>query len=778
MITATANDGSGKYTQCQVTVKQHVTSISLNKNNAILYTGERLALTASLMPEDANDKTFTWSTSNASVASVNSSGTVTALKAGSVVIRATANDGSGVFAECTVTVKQYATGIALSVNSLTIYSGVTAGLTAAVQPADASDKTVTWSTSDGTVATVNSSGAVKALKAGSAVITATANDGSGVYAQCQVTVKQYVTSISLSRNSTVLYTGETVALAATVMPEDASDKTVTWSTSNASVASVNLSGAVTALKAGTAVIQASANDGSGKYDSCTVTVKQRATGITLSAVNITLYLDKTADLAANVIPVDTSDKSVTWTSSNGLIAAVDANGRVSGLKVGSASVTAKANDGSGLSAVCNVTVIQQYATGITLNASSITLNIGNSAGLIASVMPEDAYDKTVQWSSSNTAVATVDSIGRVSAAGPGTALITATATDGSEAMASCLVTVLVPVTGITLNHTNITIAVGQTVSVVTASILPENASNMLLKWTSDNPSLASVNAIGHITGVNVGATYITAESQDGSAIKAAVTVNVVAANKGVTGIKLKKSSAAIDEGKTISLSAKLTPQSAKSKTISWSSSNPSVASVDGKGKVSALTPGEAVITATASSGISAQCTVTVKSLAVSQVNLSKTYLEVDEGKRTSLKASVLPKKARFKAVAWSTSDPSIATVSATGKIATFKPGTVQITATAHNGVSASCTLLVRSLAVTSIRINKATVDLRIGRTATLRAYILPTKTRYKTITWVSSNPAIATVTSRGKIKAIMPGYVIISAISHNGIEASCIVNVQ
>lgn len=157
--------------------------------------------------------------------------------------------------------------------------------------------------------------------------------------------------------------------------------------------------------------------------------------------------------------------------------------------------------------------------------------------------------------------------------------------------------------------------------------------------------------------------------------------------------------------------------------------------------------------------------------------MNKGYLEVDEGKTASLRASVLPRNARFKSVSWSSSDPSIATVSQKGKITTYRPGTVQIIATAHNGVAGTCTLVVRSLAVTSISLNKAALSLKLGRTFTLKAKLLPKNTPYKTVAWISSNPAVATVTSGGKVMAVGSGTATITAISHNGIAASCNVTV-
>jgi uncharacterized protein YjdB len=325
---------------------------------------------------------------------------------------------------------------------------------------------------------------------------------------------------------------------------------------------------------------------------------------------------------------------------------------------------------------------------------------------------------------------------------------------------------------IAISHASLTLSVGQGVGVLSASVLPAE-SNTAVTWLSMNNAVATVSASGYVVGTGIGSTVIRARTVNG--LYKDCTISVVKSGKGVTGISLSKSSAAIDEGKTLKLSIRLKPSSPANKTVVWSSSNPSVAWVNNKGTVYCSAPGTAVITATASSGIIAQCTVTVRSLAVSQVILKKSYLEVDEGKSTSLTASVLPKNARIKTVAWTSSDPSVAAVSPRGKITTYKPGTVQITATAHNGVSASCTLKVRSLAVTAITLNKTVLTLRPRKTYTLKAALMPRNARYKAVTWVSSDPNIATVSAKGTVRAVGSGTAVITAIAHNGLSASCTV---
>ena len=265
-ITATAD---GKSATCTVTVKKKViavTGITLNPTSVTITVGETATLTATVSPADATDKTVTWSSSDAKIATVKD-GTVTAVAAGTTKITATAG---GKTATCEVTVKAKevpVTGITLDPTSVSIEEGQTATLTATVSPADATDKTVTWTSSDTKVATVRD-GTVTAIAVGTATITAKAGDKT---ATCQVTVKAVefpVTNINIIQTSISIEVGDTFMLTAIVTPSNATDKTITWSSSNESVATVK-DGKVTAVAVGTATITAKAGD---KSDTCEVTV--------------------------------------------------------------------------------------------------------------------------------------------------------------------------------------------------------------------------------------------------------------------------------------------------------------------------------------------------------------------------------------------------------------------------------------------------------------------------------------------------------------------------
>ena len=252
--------------------KKKVENISLNHHELTMSVGKTAALSATVLPEDAYDRSFTWKSGNPGVAAVNNNGKVTAAAKGTAVIKAAANDGSGVFAECKITVRQPVTSLTLNKTSLTVNTGATATLTATVGPSNANNKNVKWTTSNKSVATVTSDGKVKAIKKGTATITATARDGSGKKATCKVAVIRMVTKIMLKAPKRQLKIKDTEKIIVTVSPGNAYDKRVEWTTSDKKIATVDANGLVRGIKAGTVTITATAKDGSGTKASCTILV--------------------------------------------------------------------------------------------------------------------------------------------------------------------------------------------------------------------------------------------------------------------------------------------------------------------------------------------------------------------------------------------------------------------------------------------------------------------------------------------------------------------------
>ena len=239
-----------------------VTDVTLNVSSLELTEGEEYILMATVNPENAANKTVIWVSSDESVATVKD-GKVTAVKTGTTTITVTTDDG-GKTAACEVTVKTnffHVESVSLDKTSLELTEGDETVLTAMVTPENATNKNVTWTSSDESVATVKD-GKVTAVKAGAAMITITTEDG-GKTASCEVTVIAKViipiTGLWLNKVAVELKVGETVTLIADVMPENATNKNVAWSSSNEDVASVD-KGEVKAIKAGMAIITASIDE--------------------------------------------------------------------------------------------------------------------------------------------------------------------------------------------------------------------------------------------------------------------------------------------------------------------------------------------------------------------------------------------------------------------------------------------------------------------------------------------------------------------------------------
>ena len=560
-----------------------VSSVSLNTATIEMVEGETFSLVATVLPKDAEYDGVTWASSNASVASVNS-GTVTAIKEGTATITASAGGKS---ATCTVKVSTKVvavTSITLDKISLSMKVGETETITATVNPANATDKSVTWGSSDVSVATV-SDGKVTAKKSGTATITAKA--GSCI-AECTVSVSVDVESVTLDKTSLELVVGETAQLTATVKPDDATDKNVSWSSSDESVAKVD-NGRVTAVKAGKATITAKCG---GKTAECTVTVTVPTGSVTLDKTTLSLAVGESATLTAMVKPDDATDKNVTWTSSDESVAKV-ADGKVTAVKSGKATITAKCG---GKTAECAVTVTVPTGS-VTLDKTSLSLAVGEFVQLTATVKPDEATDKNVTWTSSDESVAKVAD-GKVTAVKSGKATITAKCEDKT---AECAVIVTVPTGSVTLDKTSLSLAVGETAQ-LTATVNPDDATDKNVAWASSDESVAKV-ANGKVTAIKAGNATVTAQC-GGKTAKCIVTVIVP-----VTSVTLDKSSLILAVGETSVLTATVKPDNATDKTISWSSSDPSVVKVD-NGKLTALKVGTAVVSVIAAN-FSASCSVMV-----------------------------------------------------------------------------------------------------------------------------------------------------------------------
>ncbi len=349
----------------------YVNSVCVFPRNVTLKKGEwYYDAYAEVLPTNADIRSVTWHSEDTSVASVNaSSGYIYANSAGTARIYATAKDGSGESDYITVTVTSGAirvSSVCLNKSNLSLEKGNSYTLTATVYPTNASNQSLSWSSSNPSVATV-SGGKVVAKAKGGAWITATAQDGSGESDSCYVTVtgNTLVTSVMVEPASKTMTVGDSTYLYEIVCPTNATNKSVEWSSNKTSVATVNpISGLVVAQGAGTAVITAAAQDGSGKKGSCTVRVEPPVAVecIQVSPKTKTMKVGETAYLDAIVCPVNATDKRVTWCSSNQNVACVDYySGQIYANEAGTTVITATSVDG-GYSDSAEITVVIDSVT--------------------------------------------------------------------------------------------------------------------------------------------------------------------------------------------------------------------------------------------------------------------------------------------------------------------------------------------------------------------------------------------------------------------------------
>ncbi|GBF75855.1 hypothetical protein PA598K_04288 [Paenibacillus sp. 598K] len=537
-ITVTTVDG-GFTDTADIKVKSSwidVEGVTLDRETLSLNENASETLTATVTPSDASDQELTWISSDPAIATVvgapDGTATVTAVKHGSATITVKTVDGE--FTDTVeVTVHRPATGITVSPTTQKLaVGGQSVPLVATVTPTGATNATVTWTSSDPAVAQVSNTGVVTPVAQGTATITATV--GGTLTATSTITVEQLVSGINLVPSELTLDELASGTITATVLPANASDASVTWTTSNSAVATVNEQGQVTAVSKGTATITATSADGERKAQA-TVTVIRRAASVTVAPDTLSLYEHgAAATLTATVSPQGANNSNVAWTSSDTTVATVNANGVVTPKAIGEAKITATTADG-GHTSFSTVTVQANRANHVELDKYEIRMDQGDQpVKLTATVYPSNASDKRVTWSTDNPAVATV-SDGWVTAVGGGSTDITVRTVDGGYTRQARVIVkqTVWPVTGVTLDYSTLDLTVGGATGLLKATVAPAEASNKAVQWSSSKPGVATVNANGVVTPVAVGTTQVTVTTVDGSRT-ASATVTVKAATPPVT----------------------------------------------------------------------------------------------------------------------------------------------------------------------------------------------------------------------------------------------------
>lgn len=394
---------TGRVAVIQITVKEGLTSVTLSPENATIEVDETITLTPQFNPDAAFDKSMKWSVSDSTVAKIEPDGVsnvkVTGLKGGFVLVTGEANDG-GYVVSCLITVTEKTTSVTVDPTSKLLPKGKSFTIKATVTSETATDKSVRWSTSKKSVATVSSSGVVKGKKIGRAYITARAKDGSGASARCQVRVIRRVTKIRLNRYTAKLLVGNTMRLKATVLPKNATIKGVDWSSSDNSIATVDSSGRIHGLSAGLVKIRARAKDGSGKSATCLLTVMDPipATGVDVANNDIIVAKGRQIQSGIQIAPANSTDR-IRYYSDNKRVARINQRGKIYANRVGQATVYGETPDGQ--RGYADVLVV-------TMNRKRLGFRKYDTETLRV-----DEISQGVTWYSKNPLIASVDQNGKV-----------------------------------------------------------------------------------------------------------------------------------------------------------------------------------------------------------------------------------------------------------------------------------------------------------------------------------------------------------------------------
>ena len=551
-------------------------------------------------------KHVTWSVINGTgSATINSSGLLQAVSNGTVTVRATANDGSGVFGERLITISNQVIPVSsISVSgqggstTISVNNG-TLQMSANVLPANATNKTVTWSVINGTgSATINSSGLLQAVSNGTVTVRATANDGSGVFGERLITISNQVipvTSITVSGqggSSVISSDNGTLQMSANVLPSNATNKTVSWSVINGTgSATINSSGLLQAVASGTVTVIATANDGSGVQGSLQVTITNQfiaVTSITVSGQGGSTVINSdngTLQMNASILPTNATIGTVTWSVTNGTgQATISSSGLLQAISNGTVTVRATADDGSGVQGSVIITISNQF-----IHISSITVQGQGGASsvdqastlqMIASILPANATNSSVSWSVNNgSGQATINSSGLLQAISEGTVTVIASANDGSGVQGSTLISItsqFIPVSSISVggNGGVNTINTNGGSLQMNATILPSNASNSSVTWSVLNGSgEATINSSGLLTAVSNGTVTVVATANDGSGVQGSIQITISNQFVHVSSIVVQgaggQTQINTDNG-TLQMNANVLPSDATNITVTWS----------------------------------------------------------------------------------------------------------------------------------------------------------------------------------------------------------------
>jgi clostripain len=574
-------------------------SLTVSPKAIELYRGTSASLTAEFFPV-GNEGTILWESADPSIVTVEQDGRITAISEGDTTVTAYCQDDPDIFDSCLVHVLTPAPEdnitVLISREQIILVTGEEKLLSAFILPEGISQE-ITWSSRDPAVASVNSQGLVKALTVGSTVITACSSADASKSAYCVVDVEASGSAASVSVNPAMatIRVEETIALTAEV--SNLSNTAVSWSSNDPSIATVDEEGKVTGVAAGSAVILAFSMADNSAIGTAIISVLPREQFIPPIAVvpsNIEILVDESFTLQAEIQP---SVRTITWESRDPIVAVVDETGIVRGIAPGTTEIYAINVDNREIQDSCTVVVsLPLINVSVSITPPTVNLDIHQTFQLTAEVLPDD-IDQSVLWSSDNTAVAIVDSLGLITARQEGTAIISALSNYDLSKSGFSVVNVssiIVAPENVTITPFQAAIEVGERIQ-LSAEVSPPGTDQRVY-WSSSDNAIAVVDIWGEVRGIAAGNAVITAASALDSTMQDHIPIQVIDPYKDLV-VTLETASLSMAPGEMKAITAVITPGEIDDKRVTWNSVNENIARVDMYGTITAVNEGITTITA-------------------------------------------------------------------------------------------------------------------------------------------------------------------------------------
>ncbi len=757
---------------------------SISKDTSV-EVGSTLQLEARVAVKEGISDFLKWKSSDSTISKVSDEGLVIGIAVGEATITISSVVDETKFVSLNIEVIEQTEDVP-SVDSVKILSEVSnigvgdaLNLVSRVYVRGGASDALRWSSSNSSII-VNANGVALGINEGAAVIIATSTVDSTKSASLTINVTTELTnqpsvfSLQISSLDSVVMVDSSVQLEATIVTQGGASRRVLWESSDPNIATVNNEGVVTGIAEGIVTITTTSDFDFSKTISTVIKVKAeeimtairspQVFSLLITSPEFRVEVDSVVQLNVVINAEEGASKEILWLSNNELIATVSPNGLVTARSLGTTVILAKSKaDAFKFSQATIVVVLPPLIGSLSVSPLVLSLMVNQNYLLIAAVATEGGASDAVSWSSSNPSVATVTNNGILTAMGVGTSTITvASVFDPTKTSTSIVTVTLSPrVSGLSVSPPTLSLRVNESQQ-LTANVVTEGGASDAVSWSSSDPNVATVTTTGLVTTIGVGTSTVTAVSVF-DPTKTSTSIVTVTLSPQVISLSVSPSTLSLMVNENQRLTANVVTEGGASDAVSWFSSNIGVVVMSNTGRIFGKGVGTSTVTAvsvfdptkTSTSIVTVTLSPQVISLSVSPSTLS---LRVNENQR--LTANVVTEGGASDAVSWFSSNIGVVVMSNTGRIFGKGVGTSTVTAVSvFDGTKTATSVVTVTLSpqVISLSVSPSTLSLRVNENQQLTANVVTEGGASDAVSWSSSNPSVATVTTTGLVTTIGVG---------------------